>query len=145
MAAKPTPTPLRLVLRQRSFGHAATSSRCSNSLPFFIWQHCAILPRNFGLVPNFGSLNIDPNLRQKLEEDLAALNQKILDAHESFGAIKEQLGNTGKMVSIAKNDPISIEAIPSKVFDILSRTQVMITSTTGAHLPIGRHGEGTQS
>ena len=39
------------------------------------------------------------------------------------------------MVSIAKNDPISIEAIPSKVFDILSRTQVMITSTTGAHLP----------
>ena len=98
-----------------------------------------------GTGPFVRSLNIDPDLRQKLEEDLAALNQKILDSHESFGAIKEQLGNTGKMVSLDRNDPISVEAIPSKVFDILSRTQVMITSTTGAHLPIGRHGEGTQS
>ena len=102
-------------------------------------------PRSQFWGPFVRSLNIDPDLRQKLEEELAALNQKILDSHESFGAIKEQLGNTGKMVSLDRNDPISIEAIPSKVFDILSRTQVMITSTTGAHLPIGRHGEGTQS
>ncbi len=102
-------------------------------------------PRSQFWGPFVRSLNIDPDLRQKLEEELAALNQKILDSHESFGAIKERLGNTGKMVSLDRNDPISIEAIPSKVFDILSRTQVMITSTTGAHLPIGRHGEGTQS
>ena len=31
------------------------------------------------------------------------------------------------------------------MFDVLSRAQVMLTSATGADIPLGRHGEGTQS
>ena len=95
--------------------------------------------------PFVRSLKINPDLREELEEELAKLNQRVLGAHESFGAIKEQLGNTAKMVPLDSDEPVGIEAIPGKVFDILSRTQVMLTSTTGARLPIGRHGEGTQS
>ena len=95
--------------------------------------------------PFVRSLKINPDLREELEEELSKLNQRVLGAHESFGAIKERLGNTAKMVPLDSEEPVSIEAIPSKVFDILSRTQVMLTSTTGARLPIGRHGEGTQS
>ena len=95
--------------------------------------------------PFVRSLKIDSDLRQELEEELSKLNQRVLGAHESFGAIKERLGNTAKMVPLDSEEPVGIEAIPSKVFDILSRTQVMLTSTTGARLPIGRHGEGTQS
>ena len=95
--------------------------------------------------PFVRSLKINPDLREELEEELSKLNQRVLGAHESFGAIKERLGNTAKMVPLDSEEPVGIEAIPSKVFDILSRTQVMLTSTTGARLPIGRHGEGTQS
>ncbi|MYB59446.1 MAG: DUF2813 domain-containing protein [Gemmatimonadetes bacterium] len=95
--------------------------------------------------PFVRSLKIDPDLREELEEELAKLNQRVLGAHESFGAIKARLGNTAKMVPLDSDEPVGIEAIPGKVFDILSRTQVMLTSTTGARLPIGRHGEGTQS
>lgn len=102
-------------------------------------------PRSQFWGPFVRSLKIDPDLRQSLENELEALNLKVLDAHESFGEIKEQLGNTSKMVPLGSDDPVNIEAIPGKVFDILSRTQVMLTSTTGARLPIGRHGEGTQS
>ncbi len=102
-------------------------------------------PRSQFWGPFVRSLNINPDLRQELEDDLAELNQKILDAHESFGAIKKQLGNTGKMLPLDNHEPVGIEAIPSKVFDILARTQVMLTSITGVRLPIGRHGEGTQS
>lgn len=102
-------------------------------------------PRSQFWGPFVRSLNIGPELRRELEGELATLNQKILDAHESFDAIKEQLGNTGKMLPLHGDDPVGIEAVPGKVFDILSRTQVMLTSITGARLPIGRHGEGTQS
>lgn len=88
---------------------------------------------------------MDPEVRQDLEQELAELNQKVLDANESFGAVEKSLGDTGRMVPLATNDAVGIEAIPSRVFEILSRTQVMLSSVTGARLPIGRHGEGTQS
>ena len=91
------------------------------------------------------SLRMDPDVRQDLEHELAELNQKVLDANESFEAVQERLSNTGRMVPLATENPVGIEAIPSRVFDILSRTQVMLSSSTGARLPIGRHGEGTQS
>lgn len=88
---------------------------------------------------------MDPDVRQELEQELAELNQRVLDANESFDAVEERLRNTGNMVPLATNDAVGLEAIPSRVFDIMSRTQVMLSSVTGARLPIGRHGEGTQS
>ena len=91
------------------------------------------------------SLKMDPDVRRDLEGELAELNKKVLDANDSFGAVEERLNNTGKMVPLATDNAVGIEAIPSRIFDIMSRTQVMLSSVTGARLPIGRHGEGTQS
>nr|WP_279380474.1 DUF2813 domain-containing protein [Polymorphobacter multimanifer] len=42
-------------------------------------------------------------------------------------------------------EPVSIEALPNRVFDILAKTQVMLSGTSGAALPLSQHGEGTQS
>ena len=95
--------------------------------------------------PFVRALKIDPKMRQELEDELAQLNEKVLNANESFDTVKERLSKTAAMVQLGSNDPVGIEAIPSKVFDILARTQVMLQSTTGAQLPIGLHGEGTQS
>jgi putative ATP-dependent endonuclease of OLD family len=83
--------------------------------------------------------------RQKIEAELSELNQQILGSHKGFEAITERLKETSNIVPLAENEPVSIEALPGRVFDMLSRTQVMLTSKTGARLPIGRHGEGTQS
>ena len=102
-------------------------------------------PRGQFWSPFVRSLRMDTAIRQDLERELTELNQKVLDANESFDAVQERLSNTAKMVPLATDDPVGIEAIPSRVFDILSRTQVMLSSSTGARLPIGRHGEGTQS
>ena len=102
-------------------------------------------PRGQFWSPFVRSLKIDPDVRQALEGELAELNQKVLEANESFGAVEERLSNAGKMVPLAADDAVGIEAIPSRIFDIMSRTQVMLSSVTGARLPIGRHGEGTQS
>ncbi len=102
-------------------------------------------PRGQFWSPFVRSLKMDPDVRRELESELAELNQRVLDANESFGEVEERLGNTAKMVPLASDDAVGIEAIPSRVFDIMSRTQVLLSSTTGARLPIGRHGEGTQS
>ena len=95
--------------------------------------------------PFVRSLRMEPDVRQMLEQELAELNQKVLEANESFTAVEEKLNNTATMVPLSADEAVGIEAIPSRLFDIMSRTQVMLSSVTGARLPIGRHGEGTQS
>ncbi|WBO58978.1 YjbD family protein [Acidocella sp. MX-AZ03] len=40
---------------------------------------------------------------------------------------------------------MTIEALPTKIFDILSRTQISLSSKSGARIPITRHGNGAQS
>ena len=69
----------------------------------------------------------------------------MLDQHKAFDNVKERLKKTADLLPLGDTDPVSIEAIPSKVFDILSRTQVNLASKTGAQIPIVRHGSGTQS
>ena len=102
-------------------------------------------PRSRFWAPFVRSMKIDPALRQQLEDELAELNQRVLGANDSFQDVENQLAKTGDMVPLDSNEPIGLEALPTRIFDILSRTQVMLTSVTGARLPIGRHGEGTQS
>jgi len=102
-------------------------------------------PRSQFWGPFVRSLDIDTQLREAIEQSLSELNQQVLDAHQSFNSVTERLRNASKFVPLGADDPVSIEAIPGKIFDLLSRTQVMLASKTGARLPIGRHGEGTQS
>jgi putative ATP-dependent endonuclease of the OLD family len=42
-------------------------------------------------------------------------------------------------------DIVSVDAVPGRLFDMLSKAQVNLNTGTGAKVPIGRHGEGTQS
>jgi putative ATP-dependent endonuclease of OLD family len=40
---------------------------------------------------------------------------------------------------------VALEAIPTRVFDMVGKVQVHLKSSQGAKLPLYRHGEGTQS
>ena len=95
--------------------------------------------------PFVRSLDIDEGTRKELEAALSELNRKVLENHAAFNTVKERLRRTADLLPLGKTDPVSIEAVPSKVFDILSRTQVNLASKTGAQIPIVRHGSGTQS
>jgi putative ATP-dependent endonuclease of OLD family len=88
---------------------------------------------------------MDASERDEIEAALAALNQRVLDSHEAFAPVLESLKQTVNLVPLGGKDSVSIEAVPAKVFDMLSRAQVLLSGKTGARLPIGRHGEGTQS
>ena len=95
--------------------------------------------------PFVRSLDIDEDARNELETALLELNRKILEKHAAFNTVKDRLRKTADLLPLGDTDPVSIDAVPSKVFDILSRTQVNLASKTGAQIPIARHGSGTQS
>lgn len=101
--------------------------------------------RSFFWRPFIRALELDENARAKLEDTLSELNNHILDKHTAFESVKERLKKLTELLPLGDTNPVSIEAMPSKLFDILSRTQVFLESKTGAQIPIMRHGSGTQS
>lgn len=88
---------------------------------------------------------IDPVKKEAIEEQLAAINSQIIEAHGTFKNVQEHLSKVQELVALGGHDVVSVDAVPARVFDMLNRTQISIASSTGARLPIGRHGEGTQS
>lgn len=88
---------------------------------------------------------IDPAKKAEIEKQLESINAQIIEAHGTFKGVQEQLSRVQKLVALGEQDVVSVDAVPARVFDMLNRTQVSIASSTGARLPIGRHGEGTQS
>lgn len=94
--------------------------------------------------PFVRSLSLDDAARQDIETALAELNKKVLDGHAAFETIKTHLKKAAELIPLGV-EPVHIEAMPSRAFDILARTQVSLSSTSGARIPITRHGSGTQS
>ena len=88
---------------------------------------------------------IDEATRIGLEEQIETINQSILDSHAPFNEVKTQVAKTGTLVPLAADDLVSVEAIPARIFDMLSKTQVKLTAKSGAKIPIIQHGAGTQS
>ena len=88
---------------------------------------------------------IDEKTRVDLEQQIEAINQSVLDSHIPFNEVKIQVAKTGGLVPLAAADLVSVEAIPARIFDMLSKTQVKLAAKSGAKLPITQHGAGTQS
>ena len=95
--------------------------------------------------PFVKALELDDKTQAELENDLDSLNKKVLDKHKAFESVKTKLSKIAKLLPLEGTNPVSIDAIPSKIFDILSRTEVSLITKTGAQIPIVRHGEGAQS
>ena len=89
--------------------------------------------------------SIPDNIKTQLEKDLADLNAKILNSEQRLKQVGVNLGKAQQVVSLGKTDTVSIDAIPSRIWDMLSRAQVNVAAITGASLPLLRHGAGTQS
>ena len=95
--------------------------------------------------PFVKNYQIDEAIKADIEAQLENINAQIIDAHGTFKGVREHLGKVQELVALGGQDVVSVDAVPVRVFDMLNRTQISIASATGARLPIGRHGEGTQS
>jgi putative ATP-dependent endonuclease of OLD family len=89
---------------------------------------------------------LTPEKRMEIEAKLNEVNQLIISSHASFGQVVAKLKEVKDVVSISGGqDVVSVDAVPGRLFDMLSKAQVNLNTGTGAKVPIGRHGEGTQS
>lgn len=102
-------------------------------------------PRSTFWGPFLRNPSMPDDVRKDLEQELDALNARVIAADDKLRDVKARLEKTGKIVSIRDDDAVAIEAVPGRARDLLSRAQVSLTGRTGARLPMARHGAGTQS
>ncbi len=90
---------------------------------------------------------LTPEKRVEIETKLSEVNDLIVSSHTSFSQVVSHLKAVHDVVSVANggDDIVSIDAVPGRIFDMLAKATVAINTTTGAKIPVGRHGEGTQS
>lgn len=89
--------------------------------------------------------DIDDVLRTTLEDELSAVNQRIIDAHPSFNDVTEEVNRISKLISVPNQDAVSIDPSKSDVYQALSNAEVNLITGTNAKIPVRNHGEGTQS
>ena len=83
--------------------------------------------------------------KAEIEQKLLEINDLVVASHTSFEQARNRLGKVQDVVPMARGDVVSIEAVPGRMFDILAKAQIHLGASTGAKIPVGRHGEGTQS
>ena len=81
-----------------------------------------------------------------LERQLAVLNSRVIKANRPLAEVRDYLdGQARKVVDLGSQDAVAISALPTRLFSLLSRAQVLVDSASGASIPVERQGEGTQS
>ena len=80
--------------------------------------------------------NIPEEERRKLEEEFADLNSQLINAHQPLADVRSRLEDAKKVIDFGSGDAVAIDALPSKLFSLLSRTQVSLTSSAGAKIPV---------
>ncbi len=83
--------------------------------------------------------------KTEIEARLSEVNDLVVSSHATFEKARSRLKKVQEVVPMEAGDVVSIEAVPGRIFDMLAKAQVHLGTTTGAKIPVGRHGEGTQS
>ncbi len=83
--------------------------------------------------------------RQHLEQAFSELNDRLIAAHQPLKEVRSRLEDAKRVIDFGTGDAVGIDALPTKLFSLLSRTQVSLASPAGAKIPVDRQGEGTQS
>lgn len=102
-------------------------------------------PRSTFWAPFLRNPAIPDAIKTELEQELTALNAKILNADQRLKNVSANLGKAEQIVTLGQANTVTIDAVPTQVWDLLSRAQVNVAAVTGAALPLLRHGAGTQS
>lgn len=93
-----------------------------------------------------GEAGVPETAKADLEKQLAALNARVIEANRPLAEVRDYLDERAqKVVDLGTPDAVVVSALPTKLFSLLSRAQVLVASTSGANIPVEHQGEGTQS
>lgn len=88
---------------------------------------------------------IPENERHEFEKEFAALNERLIGVHQPLAEVRTHLETAKNVIDFGAGNAVAIDALPTKLFALLARTQVSLASRVGAKIPVDRQGEGTQS
>jgi len=91
------------------------------------------------------TIQLPEDQRKPLEEQLQKINDALIESNTGLNEVKNHIKKTSDLVRLGKDDPVILEALPTRLFDMSGKIQVHLKSEFGAKLPMYRHGEGTQS
>ena len=132
----------------------ARSGRLLNTLqglvPVFYLSALRDASRHFAPSGRFwrsflGELGLPEDQRQDLQAELAKLNDRLINAHGPLAEVRGELEDAKRVVDFGAAQAVTVEALPTKLFALLSRAQVQLASRSGARIPVAEQGEGTQS
>ncbi len=130
-----------------SFGALST---LQSEVPFFYLAALRDAARHFDAKgpywrPFLKDSQLSPDKKAEIEAKLREVNDLVVGSHASFEQARAQLKKVQDVVPMASGELVSIEAVPGRMFDMLAKAQIHLGTSTGARVPVGRHGEGTQS
>ena len=122
----------------------------SRFVPLFFLSALRDASQEFGQRGQFWSgflksIQLPDDQREKIEEMLREVNTSVIGANAGLMEVTKKIADAGRLVPLDSADPVALEAIPTRVFDMVGKIQVHLKSSCGAKLPLHRHGEGTQS
>src|SRR5262245_47655505 len=91
-------------------------------------------------------LEIGEAQSKTLTDELAKLNDALLKADPRLEQVRESLDKVQKIIRFGAGQNASIQALPLKPWDLLSRSEVVIKAHgSEIDFPLSRHGQGVQS
>lgn len=92
------------------------------------------------------AVEISPEERRELDGAIEELNAKLLAADPRVSQTVERLKEMQSVVAKGAAADVSIRALPMKVWELLSRSEIFIKGEADAPwLPLNRHGQGVRS
>lgn len=122
----------------------------SRFVPLFFLSALRDASQEFGQRGQFWSgflksIQLPDDQREKIEKMLREVNTSVIGANAGLTEVIKKIADAGRLVPLDSAEPVVLEAIPTRVFDMMGKIQVHLKSCYGAKLPLHRHGEGTQS
>ena len=91
-------------------------------------------------------LKISDEQRRLLGEELAKLNDALLKADPRLERVRASLEKVQKIMALGVGQNTSIQALPLKPWDLMSKSEVVIRAYgSEVDFPLSRHGQGMQS
>lgn len=130
--------------------NATPLSLISRFVPLFFLSALRDASQEFGQRGQFWSgflksIQLPDDQREKIEEMLRDVNTSVIDANTGLTEVTDKIADARRLVPLDAAEPVVLEAIPTRIFDMVGKIQVHLKSSYGAKLPLHRHGEGTQS
>jgi putative ATP-dependent endonuclease of the OLD family len=91
-------------------------------------------------------INIPKEKMEEIQTSLSKINQDIISSDSNLDEMIKALESINRVLSLNNKEVVSINALPLRTWDILSKAQVVMKGKgSNINFPLEKHGQGTQS